>query len=719
MSDMEEFVQVPYLRGAELELPDEVSRLGDLAYNLWWTWTPAARQLFSSVDPAVWARYRNPLQLLLNVDRADWDVLVNSDIFMSSYSALTGSFDAYLEGKGSTWFRRHYPDYDDGPFAYFSMEFGVHQSLAIYSGGLGVLSGDHLKSSSDLGVPLVAVGLLYRFGYFRQTLDADGIQQHHYNEYDFQRLPVRRVLGPGGKELVVHVPFPGREVAARVWVAQVGRVPLLLLDTDLLENDAADRTISRQLYVRGREMRLAQELALGVGGTRALAALGIEPAVYHINEGHSALLQLERLRAIVGEADGDFESALERLSRDVVFTTHTPVPAGNEQFDVELARDYLDVWQEELKVDTDRLLELGHGDHGEANQPFNLTALGLRTCRFANGVSRLNAEVLNEMWQHILGESPRVVDRIEPITNGVHVPTWMGIELRTLLLSSLGRQWLEEPGNTRAWEAVHDVADEEIWVAHRAQKERLGRFTRSRVLDEYARHGRPPSDLRRAQELFDPEVLTIGFARRFATYKRAGLLFSDIHRLRSLLLHPKRPVQILLAGKAHPADRPGQDLIRHIYQLSQEADLLGRVIFLENYDMRVGRMLVQGVDVWLNNPRKPLEASGTSGMKASLNGVLNLSVLDGWWPEAFDGSNGWAIGADESAGEEWQQDQADALSLYQKLEDEVVPTFYDRDDEGVPRGWVRMMKQSIASVGPRFAANRMVRDYVEQAYIPS
>jgi len=717
LSNAVDFVRVPYMRGVEIELPDEVSRLRDLAYNLWWTWTPAARQLFSAVDHAVWARYRNPLQLLLNTNSADWEVLVGSDTFMSGYEALVGSFDAYIEGKGSTWFRRRYPDYDGGPFGYFSMEFGVHQSLAIYSGGLGVLSGDHLKSSSDLGVPLVAVGLLYRSGYFRQTLDADGIQQHHYHSYDFQRLPVRRVLGAAGEALVVRVPFPGREVAARVWVAQVGRVPLLLLDTDLVENDPADRTISRQLYVRGREMRLAQEMVLGVGGARALEELEIDPAVFHINEGHSALLQLERLRSALAKGDVDAERALGNLSEDVVFTTHTPVPAGNEQFDVDLARGYLDIWQEDLGVDTDRLLRLGHADHGEPNQPFNLTALGLRTCRFANGVSVLNSEVLNEMWSHILGEALGVVDRIEPITNGVHVPTWMGVELRTLLLSSLGREWLEKPGDVPAWEGVHDLGDDEVWAAHYAQKKRLGRFTRSRMLEEYARHGRPPSDLRRVEELVDPDVLTVGFARRFATYKRAGLLFSDIHRLRSLLLHPERPVQVLLAGKAHPADRPGQELIRHIYQLSQESDLLGRIIFLENYDMRVGRMLVQGVDVWLNNPRRPLEASGTSGQKAALNGVLNLSILDGWWPEGFDGSNGWAIGTDQAAGEEWQQDQADALSLYQKLEDEVVPTFYDRDDEGVPRAWVKMMKQAIATVGPRFSSDRMVRDYVEQAYL--
>jgi starch phosphorylase len=715
LSATDPYVHIPSRRLVDIVLPSEVARLASLAYNLWWSWTSEARQLFSAVDQAVWARYRNPVELLLSTERSKWEVLIQSEAFMSAYSGVVNAFDRYMSADEPTWFKERNPEGAPGPFAYFSMEFGVHQSLAIYSGGLGVLSGDHCKSASDLGVPLIAVGPLYRYGYFRQTLDADGFQQHHYPEYDFGRLPLRPVLASDGAELVVRVPFPDREVAVKVWLAQVGRVPLLLLDTDLLENELADRAITNVLYVRGREMRLAQEMVLGAGGAAALEALGIRPVGWHINEGHSALLQLERLRELT-EADSStsFDDRLRTISSNTAFTTHTPVPAGNEQFDPPLARRYLEPWSERLGVSTDELLQLGYADHGEPDQPFNLTALGLRTSRFANGVSQLNAKVVNEMWSHLLAANPGTPESIVGITNGVHAPTWLGLELRRALLERLGRDWL----HSGSWDGVEDVPDREIWEAHRAQKKRLGRFLRSRMHEQMARHGRSPSELRRIQKLVDSDALTVGFARRFATYKRAGLIFHDLHRLRQLISQPGRPVQIVMAGKAHPADRPGQALIRHIFQLSQEPDLRGRVVFLEDYDIRVGRMLVQGVDVWLNNPLKPMEASGTSGMKAAMNGVLNLSVSDGWWPEGYTGDNGWTIESNESLREEWERDQADALALYQKLEDEVVPAFYDRDEEGLPRRWVAMMKRSIATVGPQFSSDRMVRDYVEKAYLP-
>ena len=703
---------------ADIELPAEVDGLYDLAYNFWWSWTSEARQLFSAIDSDAWARYRNPVEVLLNVERAQWERLVDNTTFMDSYVRVQRAFRNYLEGGEESWFRRRFPNYASGPFAYFSMEFGIHHCLRIYSGGLGVLSGDHCKTASDLGLPFVALGLLYRAGYFRQAIDADGFQQHIYPEYDFTRLPVRPAMDRRGRDVVVQVPFPGRDVSAKVWVAQVGRVPILLLDTDLAVNDPADRPIANVLYVRGREMRLVQEILLGIGGVKALAALGIQPSTWHINEGHSALLQLERLRQVIADEDADFEAALDLIKANTSFTTHTPVPAGNEQFEPGLVGGYLEPWVEPLRTDMGRLMALGAADHGEPHQPLNLTALALRTSSYANAVSRLNAEVSDNMWRHLYPQQPAEEPVIEPITNGVHLPTWLGTEIRALFRKRYGTDWFEALMDPSAWDFVDEIPDEELWSAHTAQKERLIRFSRSRLREQYARHGRSPGHLRFVATLFDPEALTIGFARRVATYKRAGLLFSDLHRLRQILRNPERPVQVIMAGKAHPADRPGQELIQHIYKLSQEPDLHGRVAFLENYDMRMGGMLVQGVDVWLNTPRKPLEASGTSGQKAAVNGVLNLSILDGWWPEGYDGTNGWAIGEEEDAPEEWQQDQQDANSLYTTLEEQVIPTFFSREEGGCPRGWVAMMKRSMVTIGPRFSASRMVREYAERAYVP-
>lgn len=717
MSDKNRNIKIACRQVADIELPPEVEKLYDLAYNLWWSWRPQARQLFSSIDVESWARYRNPVDLLLNVDRAHWERLVASDAFMGSYGKVTQAFERYLNGDLETWFDRRYPEFDEGPIAYFSMEYGLDPSLAIYSGGLGVLSGDHCKSASDLGLPFVGVGLLYRSGYFSQAIDADGFQQHIYPDYDFTRLPVRPAMDERGRDVIVDVPLPDREVQVKVWVAQVGRVPVLLLDTDLPANDPSDRPIAKVLYVRGREMRLAQEVVLGVGGVKALEALGIQPAIWHINEGHSTLLQLQRIEAEMGAESLDFEAALDAISENVAFTTHTPVPAGNEQFEPDLASRYLEPWAGPLQTSVERLLALGNPDHGEPGQPFNLTAFALRSSSFANGVSRLNAEVADRMWRHLFPEQPAEEPVVQPITNGVHLPAWLGTELQDLFARQLGSEWQERLLEPEAWQFVYEIPDEDLWTAHRMQKARLLRFSRSRLLGQYARHGRSPSKLSEVSAFFSSEALTIGFARRFATYKRAGLLFSDLYRLRGILGSTEHPVLVLLAGKAHPADRPAQDLIQHLFKLSQEPDLEGRVAFLENYNMRVGRMLVEGADVWLNTPRRPLEASGTSGQKAGVNGVLNCSILDGWWPEGYDGENGWAIGGEESAAEEWVQDQQDANSLYSTLEGQIIPMFYARDEKGLPVQWIAMMKRSIATIGARFSASRMVREYADRAYM--
>lgn len=713
-------MQIPCLHISGIELPIEFRRLYDMAYNYWWSWTPRARRLFAAIDSRAWAIYRNPLQMLINLDPSLWSELHEDSTFVQLYESVAAEFERYLDPAADTWFRRAHPGHAGGPFAYFAMEYGLHQSLALYSGGLGVLCGDHLKSASDLGVPLVGIGLLYKHGYFIQNIDADGRQQHIYPAYDFSRLAVRPAAGHTGREVLVTVPFPGREVTAKVWIAQVGRVPLLLLDTDVPQNDPADRPIGSILYTPGREMRLAQELLLGVGGVRALHALGIEPSVWHLNEGHSVLLVLERLRELLSRGGAPLAEAVDRVRRRTVFTTHTPVPAGNEQFEPHVARKYLEPWSGLLGLPVEELLALGNADHGEPEQNFNLTAMSVRASSFVNGVSRINAEVANGMWWHLFAEKATLAPKVEAVTNGVHPPTWLGTEMQRLFTGRLGADWNAQINAPEEFAAkIAALPDAELWETHQAQKARLARFTRSRLRTQQARYGVAPEELRALEGYFDVDALTIGFARRFATYKRAALLFSDLHRLRALVNHPERPVQILLAGKAHSADRAGQELIQHLYQLSCSPELKGRVFFLEDYDMRVGRMLVCGVDVWLNTPRPPQEASGTSGMKAAMNGALNCSIADGWWPEAADGTNGWVIDSGGRSDDEGQQDRDDALALYRLLEEEIVPLYYARDAAGLPGGWIARMKRSIATITPAFSSLRMVRDYCDRAYVPA
>ncbi len=706
---------IPTFHVTEIELPRDFQQLYELAYNLWWAWTPKARELFSAIDSAKWALYRNPVQLLINVDPRRWYPLLDNEAFRTRYRAVMNDFERYMRPEDEpTWFARRHGEAAAETIAYFSMEYGLHESLKIYSGGLGVLSGDHCKAASDLGLPLVAVGLLYRRGYFQQTIDADGFQQHTYPEYDFTRLPLRPIASATGREATISVRLPGRDVKARLWLAQVGRVPLILLDTDLPDNDPADRPISYQLYVSGREMRLLQEIFLGIGGVKALRAVGVEPTVWHLNEGHSVCLQLERLREMVCGDAVDLETARRRLRANAVFTTHTPVPAGNECFDRSLIEKYFRSWCDETGMPLAELLELGQAHDGD--EEFNLTALAIRTTSWANGVSRLNAEVASRMWEHLFPGREPGQPPIHPVTNGVHAGTWLGQECQELLRRHLGSGWESMLLSEEGWDRVLEIPDADLWTTHSAQKERLGRFTRSRLREQYARLGASPDELRAIGALFDPQALTIGFARRFATYKRAKLVFTEEERLRALLADEDRPVQMIFAGKAHPADRPGQELIQYIFELSRRQGFAGKVFFLENYDIRMGRMLVQGVDVWLNTPRRPLEASGTSGQKVAMNGGLNFSIADGWWPEGWNGDNGWVIGSGEEL-ENHHQDAEDAASLYYTLESMIVPLYYERDERDLPRRWIAMMKSSIASLTPCFSASRMVRDYAENAYL--
>jgi len=700
----------------DLEVPEVFSRLLDVVYNLWWSWSPRAHSLYDRLAPAIWRHYRNPIDVLIDLGPERWSALLEDDDLASSYHALVADFDAYMHPPQPTWFQRQHEGYDGGPFAYFSMEFGWHECLQIYSGGLGVLSGDHCKSASDLGLPFVGIGLMYKHGYFRQTIDSEGFQQHSYPDYDLNRLPLLPVVDASNREIHVPVELRDRTVYLRVWKASIGRVPVLLLDSDIPINHAADRVITSTLYVRGREMRLCQEILLGLGGTRVLAELGIQPAAWHMNEGHSALLVLARLRDL-GAASAGVSETLGRIAAQTVFTTHTPVPAGNEIFDADLVKNYFDDWLTTAGLEPDPVLGLGRHTDDAGGDSFNLTALALRACGRANAVSKLHGEVSNDMWRSLLEADDRPA--IESVTNGVHASSWIGPEVSALLSRTLGAAEGERALEPDFSEKVTAIPDHELWTAHRAQKQRLITLVRERTLETLARHGRSPDLLRQVDDLLDPEVLTIGFARRFATYKRADLLLRDMQRLEQLAGDADRPVQFIFAGKAHPVDRPGQDLIRRICEASRSDGLHGRIVFVENYDMRIARHLVQGVDLWLGTSRRPHEASGTSGMKAAMNGVLNCSILDGWWCEGYDPSHGWSIGNSESEGDEAAQDQSDAESLYHVLFSEVVPCYYDINENGLPAAWIRRMKQSIARLMPQFCTARMVREYADRYYVPA
>jgi starch phosphorylase len=711
-------LRVPTLSGYDFGLPRGLEGLGELAYNLWWSWTPRAGSLFSRIGGIAWSRYRNPIAVLTSVERSRWAELAADEDFVVDASRLLDEFNRYMENGSDSWYRRS--EADDpaqalpGPVAYFCAEYGIHESMQIYSGGLGVLAGDHLKSASDAALPFVGVGLLYRRGYFRQQIDADGHQEHAQPDLDPGQLPLRRARGADGNPLGVSVEFPDREVHAAVWVAQVGRVPLLLLDTDIAENDPADRPITHILYVRGREMRLCQEMILGIGGVRALRELGISPAVWHLNEGHSAFLLLERARELLAGGSGMApREALRRAGRDSVFTIHTPVPAGNEVFDRGLATKNLSRILEPMGLPAGELMELGRGHTDDPQAGFDMTAFVLRHASDANAVSQLHGTTATATWQEIAGHP------IQAITNGVHVSTWLGRPIRRLYERALGASLGTDLTDPQLVERLSDVEDTDLWASHLQQKREFMDFTEQRLARQFARHGESPDELRRVDNALNPAALTIGFARRFATYKRADLLFRDEERLARLLSDEERPVQVVLAGKAHPADRPGQQVIQRIFELTRSERLRGRVFILEDYDIRIARFLVAGVDIWLNNPRRPMEASGTSGMKAALNGIPSLSILDGWWDEGFNGRNGWAIGDRTPDGDDAAQDEADADALYRLLEEEIVPRFFGLDSDGVPRAWVAIMREAVAGSLWQFSSARMLREYVSRLYLPA
>ena len=691
-------------------LPVALARMQELAYNILWAWEPTIRALFRRLDPMLWKESSyNPVVMLGRVPQATLERAAAEPRYLSLYQIACQRFDAEVKS--------HKPS-DGKLIAYFSAEYGLTECLPVYSGGLGILSGDHMKSSSDLDLPLVGVALLYQFGYFRQYLNSDGWQQERYLENDFYTLPIQPALDADGEQHVVYVQFPTGPVAIRIWSLSVGRIKLLFLDTNTpLNTRAEDRAIASQLYGGDNDTRIRQEIVLGIGGMRALEKLGYKPTVFHMNEGHSAFLAIERIRLLIERQGLSFEEAVEATRVNNVFTTHTPVPAGIDLFDPGMVFHYFNQFCRDARIDFDRFMALGRRDTKDASEPLSMAILALNTSAWRNAVSRLHRAVSQEMW-HVLWPSLPVPETpITWVTNGVHMPSWVNGDLANLYDQYLEPDWRSRWSDQAVWQQVRDIPDEELLEMHRRRKRRLIAFVRERQTASAFRRKAAASELRHSAEVLDPHALTIGFARRFATYKRATLLFRDVDRLKKILCDSERPVQIIIAGKAHPKDQPGKSFIREIVQLSRDADLWKHLVFVEDYDMKVGRELVQGVDLWLNNPRRGEEACGTSGMKAAINGVLNLSVLDGWFDEAYEMSGGWAIGDREDYNED--QDAMHASSIYYLLEREIVPMFYAQSEGGLSSEWARRMKTCMTNLTPAFDARRMVHDYTQRLYDPA
>jgi len=698
-------------------LPPQLEPLLEVARNLWWTWNPEAINLLRRVDPDLWEEHHhNPMAVLGSLTADRFLELSRDQAFLAHLESVHDELQRYLQM--TSWFDEEHPDFRDRTIAYFSFEFGLHECLPLYSGGLGILAGDHLKSATDLGLPLVGVGMAYQFGYFRQYLNHDGWQQEDYPFNDFHNMATTLVRDQEGAPVTIQVDYPGRTVQARIWKVQVGRNPLFLLDTNFEANRQEDRDLTTKLYGGDNDMRIRQEILLGIGGMRALKRLGLEPAVCHLNEGHSAFQALERIRVLMAERKLPYRVAKELVRSTTVFTTHTPVPAGNDYFDPQLVRTYLKDTADQLGIGLDGLLALGRQDPTDRNESFCMTVLALRLAQFSNGVSALHGQVSRRMWQRIWPGVPLHEVPIAHVTNGIHTRTWQCYEIARLYDRYLGPRWYDKPTNHMVWERVDRVPDAELWRAHERMRERLVGFVRGRLKSQLAARGVNQSAIRLAGEALDPDALTIGFARRFATYKRATLLLRDLERLDRIVNNADRPVQIIFAGKAHPKDHPGKELIRQIVHIAQRDEFRKRIVFLEDYNIEVARYLVQGVDIWLNNPRRPLEASGTSGMKVPVNGGINFSILDGWWVEGYEKNNGWAIGAGEDYEDPEYQDQVESLALYEMLENEIAPLFYDRSSDGIPREWVRVMKNSMKTVNAEFNTNRMVEEYTQRFYTP-
>jgi starch phosphorylase len=700
---------------SSFNVPQRIHRLPELAYNLWWTWEPEAARLFGRLDYDLWGRLgHNPIRLLREVDPARLEQASKNSEYLGLYDHIISVFDSYMN-QTNTWTSQAHPELNGKPIAYFSMEFGLHETLPIYSGGLGVLAGDHLKEASDLGLPLIGVGFMYVEGYFSQRITEDGWQEAVNNMLDFNNLPALPVLDEEGKRLRVEVEFPDRTVSLGLWELHVGRIPLYLLDSNLDSNSEFDRQLTARLYWSDLDRRVMQELLLGVGGVRAVRALGYNPSVWHMNEGHAAFLTLERARELVA-GGSTFEEAMEKTRQQNIFTTHTPVPAGNDEFPLWLIDKYLGAFWPQLNLSRDQFFDVARHQKPQGEM-FSMGILALRNSRGRNAVSELHGRVSRRMWNFLWKDSAEDDVPITHITNGVHVSNWMARRLMNLFCDYLGADWYDHIDEPDFWSDVDGIADAELWAVRLHLKRKLAFYLRERVRDRWRYGGFHPVQVVSSGVLINPYALTIGFARRFATYKRASLILSDVERLLNIINRPNMPVQIIFAGKAHPADEPGKQLIQQVYRQVKRAETGGRLVFVEDYEMNLARYLVQGVDVWMNTPRRPLEASGTSGMKAALNGVLNFSVLDGWWREAYNGQNGWSIGEDKELESQSLQDAQDAESLYSTLENEIIPLFYDRDPKEISHEWVARVKNSLKTNIPQFSTRRMVKEYTERLYV--
>jgi glycogen phosphorylase len=701
-------------RALASKIPERIRRIDELAHNIWWAWHPRARDVFRSLDYPLWnSSGHNPVKVLYDMSGEKLQAAAEDPAFLSIYDSVISTFDTEMSSS-ATWFSTRYPQLLTGPIAYLSMEFALHNSLPIYAGGLGILAGDMCKEASDLGLPFIGMGFMYPQGYFHQHVSADGWQQEIYRQLNFNEAPINQVLLPGGGRSIAQVRLGNRDLAIAVWQVNVGRVKILLLDTNVEENTLEDRQLSARLYTADPEMRIQQEIILGIGGVRVLRALGIQPVVWHANEGHSAFMGLERVREEVKKG-ASFENALLRIRETTIFTTHTPVQSGHDVFAPGLVDKYFSDFWTTLGIDRRRFLELGLPDiRGQAG--FNMTALAINTANQVNAVSRLHEGESKKMWHLAWPDLPEAQVPISHITNGVHVPSWEGLEFVQLFEKYLGKDWTSRQADVDFWKPLLNIPDEEIWAIHRSLKGRLIDVIMDRAQTRWAEGEVNAQQVVTMGALLNPQVLTIGFSRRFTEYKRPALILSDLNRLKKILNNPWHPVQIVFAGKSHPADFSGKYILHKIYSVAQDREYQGRIAFVEDYDMHLSRYLTHGIDVWLNNPLRLQEASGTSGMKAAINGVLNLSVRDGWWEEGYNGINGWDIGAGPETAYSPDQDKNDAEALYRILEDKVIPLYYQQDRSGIPHGWVKMIKESICSIMPRFSACRMVQEYTEKLY---
>ena len=685
-----------------------------LAGNLWWSWHPEVVNLFRDLDPIRWRQLdHNPIALLKEFSPERLDQRANEMVLYSRIHHAYRQLKDYVSAQ-QTWARTHAGVLGAQPVAYFSAEFGIHESVPIYSGGLGVLSGDHIKSASGLGVPLVAIGLFYSQGYFKQRLNGEGYQEEEYQDTKVENLPLEPARDTNGNPITVCIPTRVGDLRARVWLMAVGRVRLYLLDCSIEENSPEDRQLTNRLYGGDERQRIRQELVLGVGGVKALQALGINPSVYHLNEGHSAFAPLEVVRQRMHDDGMSFDDAVREVAKQTVFTTHTPVPAGHDRFGSDLVEEHLGPLRDQLGISYEQLMALGRVEPQNHQESVCMTVLGLKLSRRANAVSSLHGHVTRRMWAHLWPWRTE-----EEITNGVHIPSWLAYQMQQLYDRNFVPGWFKRMGEPEVWQAIHEVDPGELWETHNTLKNLMMAFVRRRISRQCRRRGENDEVVEAARHLLNPEVLTVGFARRFATYKRANLLMADLDRFLRMLNNNERPIQFIFAGKAHPKDEPGKKLIQEISNLRHDPRYMGKIVFIEDYDINVCRHMIQGVDVWLNNPRRPLEASGTSGQKVVLNGGLNLSILDGWWAEAYDGTNGFAIGTGREHSDTEIHDKRDGEQLYRTLEEEVIPLFYNRDVDGLPQAWIKMMMSSIGSLAWRFSAHRMVMDYTRAGYVPA